>query len=308
VTAAASWPIWSTTAHLVVTRPDVLGQARELVEDQLAQVGAAASRFRPDSEINTVQAHAGRLVPVSDLLADLVAAGLDAAAHTDGDVDPTIGGALSAMGYDRDIDEIRSSMQEIPHVAPFRVVRQSVPGWRSVELRRSRTGSALRIPPGLILDLGATAKAWTADRCARLVAGDLGTGVLVNLGGDLATAGPAPFRGWHVDVADQPEDPRCRISLGAGSAVATSSTTRRRWRVGDTTVHHILDPRTGLPVEAVWRSVTVAADSCLDANTASTAAIVRGRRAPGWLRTLGLPARLLGSSGEVITVGDWPRS
>ena len=71
-------------------------------------------------------------------------------------------------------------------------------------------------------------------------------------------------------------------------------------------LHHILDPRTGLPAEPVWRTVSVAAGSCVDANAASTAAVIRGRRALGWLAQLGLPARLVDATGVVFTVAGWP--
>jgi thiamine biosynthesis lipoprotein len=91
-----------------------------------------------------------------------------------------------------------------------------------------------------------------------------------------------------------------------GGGVATSSTTVRRWRRAGRPVHHIVDPATGEPAAPVWRTVSVAAASCVDANTASTAAIVRGASAPQWLESLGLPARLVDPSGRIVTVGAWP--
>ena len=71
-------------------------------------------------------------------------------------------------------------------------------------------------------------------------------------------------------------------------------------------LHHILDPRTGLPAEPVWRTVSVAAGTCADANAASTAAVIRGRAALGWLAGLGLPSRLVDATGAVFTVAGWP--
>ena len=91
-----------------------------------------------------------------------------------------------------------------------------------------------------------------------------------------------------------------------GGGLATSSTAVRRWRRGGRLLHHLLDPRTGLPAEPVWRTVTVTAATCVDANTASTAAIVRGRNAPAWLAELGLPSRLVDSAGTVHRVAGWP--
>jgi thiamine biosynthesis lipoprotein len=133
----------------------------------------------------------------------------------------------------------------------------------------------------------------------------LGTGVLVGLGGDVATAGPAPAGGWQVLVQDQPDDPAARVTLGPGDAVATSSTVSRAWSRGDRRLHHIVDPRTGQPAQAPWRSVTVAARSCVAANTASTASLVHDDAA-AWLTGLGLPARLVGDGGRTRTLNAWP--
>jgi thiamine biosynthesis lipoprotein len=136
--------------------------------------------------------------------------------------------------------------------------------------------------------------------------------VLVSLGGDVAVAGPPPAAGWRVrvqDVTGAPQDPPAGpyalIAIRDGG-LATSSTAARRWRRGGDVLHHILDPRTGLPAEPVWRTVSVAAGSCADANAASTAAVIRGRRALGWLTRLGLPARLVDATGAVFTVAGWP--
>jgi thiamine biosynthesis lipoprotein len=79
----------------------------------------------------------------------------------------------------------------------------------------------------------------------------------------------------------------------------------RRWRSGEETVHHVLDPATGRPADGGWRTVSVAAATCLDANIASTAAIVRGPRAIGWLDSLGLPGRLVSDDGRVVRVAGW---
>jgi thiamine biosynthesis lipoprotein len=131
--------------------------------------------------------------------------------------------------------------------------------------------------------------------------------VLVNLGGDIALAGPAPAGGWAVRVADDhrapPEAPGQVLALDSG-ALATSSTTVRRWGEG---AHHIIDPRSGLPACSPWRTVSVAAATCVDANTASTAAVVLGDDAPAWLEANGLPARLVDDAGEARAVAGWPR-
>ena len=231
------------------------------------------------------------------MLAELVATALLAAARTDGDVDPTLGAALDAAGYDRDITLLVDGPLRTFLGAPE-------PAWRRVHL----DGGTLTVPAGTRLDLGATAKAWAADRSAALVARACGTGALVALGGDIATAGPAPAGGWGVLVRDQAEDPIAPVTLAAGGALATSSTVSRTWRNGGRSAHHVLDPRSGTPVAAVWRTVSVAAGSCVEANTLTTAAIVRGLDALPWLRSLDVPARLVGATFKVVTLGDWPSS
>ena len=214
---------------------------------------------------------------------------LRAARLTDGDVDPTVGGAMSAAGYDRDFQQIE------PNGPPLRLTVRQVPGWREVRL----DGRSLTLPAGVQLDLGATAKAWAADRSAAPIAARPSSGVLVSLGGDIAVAGPPPADGWRVRVQDvtgpageTPEGPYALIAIRDGG-LATSSTAARRWQRGGDVLHHILDPRTGLPAEPVWRTVSVAAGSCADANAASTAAVIRGRRALG-LADPARPARPAG--------------
>jgi FAD:protein FMN transferase len=292
----AQWPVWSTTARLVVTDPSTLATARLLVEGELRAVELACSRFREDSELRQVRLAGGRPVRVSALLAYLVGAALEAAERSAGDVDPTVGTALCDLGYDKTFSELPARS------APMRLVVAPAPGWRQVVL----DGRDLTVPPGVLLDLGATAKAYTADRCARLVAERCETGVLVSLGGDIATAGTAPDGGWQVLVQDGQGEPSSQVALAAGTALATSSTISRRWHADGRTLHHILDPRTCQPATPVWRTVSVATPRCLDANTLTTTSLIRGHLAPDWLRSLGVPARLVAANGEVLTMGGWP--
>ncbi|MEV4347881.1 FAD:protein FMN transferase [Actinoplanes sp. NPDC049596] len=284
----AQWTVWGTVARVVITEPSLIDDAAALVRGELAAIDLACSRFRPDSELR--QASTGRPTEINPLLTELVAAALRAARDTDGDVDPTIGAALSGLGYDRDFAAITGE-RTAPAVRVF-----AAPGWRAIRLRDNR----LTVPDGVQLDLGATAKAVAADRCAALISERLGAGAMVALGGDIATAGPAPDGGWRVLVRDKPGDPDQAVRLPAGAAVATSSTASRTWGH----LHHILDPRTGLPAPTVWRTVSVAAYSCLRANTLSTAAVVRGHRQGGLLR--GVPSRLVTPGLDVVRQGGWP--
>jgi thiamine biosynthesis lipoprotein len=295
----AQWSVWSTVARVVVTDPSLISDARELVERELAAIDQAASRFRPDSEISMLRSAGGVAVRISPLLAEMVDVALRAAERTGGDVDPTVGNALLALGYDRTFSALPA---DAPAAHPGRIVVTARPTWRNVRLSERM----LTVPAGVLLDLGATAKAYAADRCARLVAETLGTGVLVALGGDLATAGPAPARGWQILVQDGPHEPASRIALPAGAAIATSSTQSRRWKSGGVVQHHVLNPRTCRPAETVWRTVSVVAYSCVDANIITTAALIRGQRAVPWVGSLGMPARFVTASRDVLRLGGWP--
>jgi len=283
-------------ANVAVTDPCVLEPACRAVESELAAIDLACSRFRSDSELSRLNRLAGRPVTVGPLLVEAIAVALRAAALTDGAVDPTIGRALILNGYDRDFASVR------PSDAPIVAVR--VPGWHSIVVDRAR--STVSIPVGVTLDLSATAKALAADRAALAAAAATGAGVLVNLGGDIALSGPAPGGGWRVHVTDDhaasADAPGQTVAIESGG-LATSSTMVRRW---GPQAHHIIDPFTGAPATGHWRTVSVAAASCVDANTASTAAIVRGGPAAAWLEEQHLPARLVARDRTVHTVGRWP--
>lgn len=303
---AADWRAIGTAVRLVVTDEAGLPDGRAFLERELAALDAACSRFRPDSELALLGACGGRPARVSPLLAELVAAALWAAEATEGDVDPTVGAALAAAGYDRDFELVP------PQGPPVRLVIRRVPGWRDIAFDPERR--LLTVPAGAVLDLGATAKAWLADRAAAALAAELGCGVLVSLGGDIAVAGQPPAQGWRIRVQDvtthpdaPPAGPSATVCIRSGG-LATSSTTARRWRRGEDTLHHILDPRRGLPATPVWRTVSVMAATTLEANTASTASIIKGAAAPTFLASRGLPARLVAVSGDVVTLGGWPEA
>jgi thiamine biosynthesis lipoprotein len=302
--AASDWTALGVRVRLLVTNPARLDAARALLESDLDGLDRACSRFRPDSELAALDAADGRWTVLSPLLTEAIAVALDAARVTGGDIDPTVGGALRALGYDRDFALVA------PNGPAITVTARPVPGWRRVTLDRSTR--SLRMPPGTQLDLGATAKAWAADRAATRIAERLRCGVLVSLGGDIATAGPVPEGGWRVrvqDVTGHPDEPPVgpaqTVALRAG-ALATSSTSARRWERGGTVLHHVIDPRNSLPAPTVWRTVSVAAPDCVTANIAATSAIIRGRAAQAAFERDRVPARLVDLDGRVTTTGGWP--
>jgi thiamine biosynthesis lipoprotein len=291
-----------TTAVVAVADPDALEEAHAVLRRELDAIDRACSRFRPDSELVRMNAASGEEVHVSPLLFEALRTALDAARASAGLVDPTIGRTLRLAGYDATFSVVRGR--------DGRLVRPSFvrdPDWRTVELDAARR--TVRAPNGVELDLGATAKALAADRAANRAHAATGTGVLISLGGDIAVAGVPPKGGWSVRIAEGNASPLDIagpvVGISAGG-LATSGTTVRNWASSAGCLHHIVDPRTGRSASAHWRTVTVAAASCVDANTASTAAIVLGERAPEWLAELQLPARLLRYDLRTFFIAGWP--
>ncbi|HEY7359970.1 MAG TPA: FAD:protein FMN transferase [Streptosporangiaceae bacterium] len=299
-----TFPALGTFASLLVTDCRSLELAYGLLAGELLAVDMACSRFRPDSELWRVNHAGGHPVGIGPLLTQALATALTAARVTDGDVDPTCGQSLARLGYDRDFAQARRDTTAL--AAP----PAPAAGWQTVELDTQRR--TVRVPDAVMLDLGATAKALAADRAAARIHTAVGCGVLVNLGGDIRVAGQPPAGGWRVgildDLAGAPAartEPSQAVIIRDGG-LATSSTGARAWRRGKARMHHIIAPGTGRPADSCWRTVSVAAATCVDANTASTAAILRGERAPRWLDELHLPARLVRHDGTTVIVGGWP--
>lgn len=308
--ATERWRALGSTVVLRVARPADREAAAAVARVELERVDRACSRFRDDSELSRANARAGAAAPASELLLDAVALALRAAELTDGLLDPCLGGALERAGYDRDWELIRVEGSLPPGAASAtpRVIARSRGGaWRQLEL--DRAAGTVRVPAGAKLDLGATAKALAADLACAAALRRVGGGVLVALGGDIAALGAAPAGGWDVHVTDDhragPDAPGERVTFDCGG-LATSSVATRRWRFDGAEMHHIIDPVTGVPARTRWRTATVAAGDCADANVASTAALLLRDAAPGWLQARGLPARLVEHDGTVHAVGGWP--
>ncbi len=301
----AQWRALGTYVYLVVADGEHLDAARSLAERMLGDVDQACSRFRDDSDLTRANAQAGSWVAVSPVLLDAVEAALGAAERTGGLVDPTLGLSLVSMGYDRDLAQVQArdaggagSPASLPPIPP----RSGA--WREVQLDED---GALLVPFGTALDLGATGKAFAADRISAAIAQEIGTGCILSLGGDVAVGVAADGEHpWQVSVSERPDgEVEQTLTLPRGGA-ATSTTEHRTWTHGGRAVHHVLDPATGLPVQRTWRTATVLADSCLEANAATTAALVLGERAPAWLTDRRFSARLVARDGTLCVLGDWP--
>ncbi len=298
--ASARFRAVGTHVELHVTDATSLPSALWIGREVLDDLDVTASRFRIDSEvcaIARIDTGPRTSTAISATLADHLHAAIHAAMLTGGLVDPTVGHAVEASGYDADIDLVqRRTTAASGWAGP-------VHGWQSVRL----DANALRLdlPRGTLLDLGATAKAHAADVIARSLAATLPGGFLVNLGGDIAVSGAAPEGGWSVGVERADRTVSQTISL-TDQAVATSSTQLRTWHVGHELRHHIVDPRTGRTAPAVWAQVTCVGSTALEANAASTAAIVLGEDAPAWLAAHGVPARLDRPDGAALRTPGWP--
>ncbi|MFC9786386.1 FAD:protein FMN transferase [Rhodococcus sp. NPDC127528] len=255
--ASKSRSLWGVRAAVVVTEPDLLDSAWHLVRGHLAVADVAVSDTREDSEIRALNQSDGRPFSASAALVQQVRRALAAAELTDGLVDPTAGSARPRA-------------------------------WRSVVVH----DHLITVPTGITLNLDATSRAATADQCAEAVSTLLGCGVLVSLGGDVATAGPDPSDGWQIKVEDLPGDPSCQVSIPSGSGLATASTV--------TPLHP--DP-TDPPY---WRTASVVAGSACTAAAVSRAAVWAGASGADWLETLGLPARMVDREFRVRLLGGWP--
>jgi thiamine biosynthesis lipoprotein ApbE len=302
--ATADWRALGTSVHLVVTDPAALEPARASVTAVLERIDLAASRFRPDSELSLLNAAGGHQRVASPLFRWALRIALDAAAWTDGAVDPTVGASMLAAGYDR---TFRLMDRDGPAVT---IAFAPAPGWQRVELD-DETGQ-VRLPVGVVVDLGATAKGLASDLAAEEAAVTAGCGVLVSLGGDVSVGGCCPDGGWPIRISDY-ADPSLEATdddgetvLLHGGGLATSGTLARRWRRGGSWMHHLIDPRTGSPSAGPWVTASVTASTCVLANAASTAAIILGDAAPGWLRAQHLAHRLVAEDRRVLRGGGWP--
>jgi thiamine biosynthesis lipoprotein len=297
-----AWTDWSCTVSVVTLDRQDATVARAIVRSLMGQVDRAVSRFRDDSDLSRINAAAGTYTFVSPLALRLIDIAVRTSADTAGAVDPSLGADLVALGYDTDIDVVRAR-----RVASAPTLRHRPGSWRGIKIDHSlrRVG----VPEGIRLDLGATAKAWTVDEAVRRFHTYCVRSALVSIGGDLAVAGVPPRDGtWQIDVAEVEGAAAVRVGMSIG-ALATSSTMGRRWHRADgVAVHHLVDPRTGLPARGRWRTASVWAPTCLAANTASTWLLVDPDAAAADVAKKGYTARLVAHDGSAETIGDWPAS
>jgi thiamine biosynthesis lipoprotein ApbE len=287
-----------TVNTVVVEDSSALPAAMAIVQAQFQEIDEVCSRFRPESELSLLNAQGGGGdIPLSPLLEEAIVAALDSAAMTEGLVDLTVGKCVEDAGY-------TVTFRDLPAEGPpLELQVRRITGWQALDY--DPVAHTMRLPAGVGLDLGASGKAWAADRAATAVANDLGVSVCVSCGGDIAVRGPVPEGGWPVRVAVDEDSDEWQDIVVFDGGLATSGTVSRRWRRGGIELHHIIDPATGMPAQTPWAMVSVAAATCVEANAAATAALIMGERAPAWLDDLKLPARLVDKSGGVRFAGGW---
>lgn len=261
---------------IVVGGADAASFAR--IRTLFTERDAIFSRFRHDSELSRINRSEASVVPISPTFRRAVIAAIGAAHATGGLVDPTLGGALEAAGYDRDFAEL------VPDERPPGPPQQGT--WRELKL----AGDLLVRAPGARIDLNGVVKSMAVDDALALLPGD----GFVSAGGDLATRGPL------------------RVELPSGDAVtlrsggiATSGSSQRAWMRGGERRHHLIDPRTGRPASSCWTDVTVAAGSCLAADVAARTAFLLSERAPEWLDERGLAGAFAAGHGVSAENRTW---
>jgi FAD:protein FMN transferase len=291
-----------TTATVVVADPCAADAAKLALASELHAVDEACSRFRDDSELAALHARAGVPVCVSPLLYEAIDVACRVARRTAGAVDPTVGNAVAALGYDCDLDEvIARRAPATPHVLG------PVAGFGHVHL--DPDARTVRIPRGVLLDLGSTAKALAADRAAARIAREIDGPALVSLGGDVAVGGPSLPGGWAVGIAHESSTPAAEVDQVVAihrGGLASSAPGARRWMAGGRNLHHIVDPRTGDCADTSWTLVSATGDSCVDANMVTTAAMVWGDAELGRVASFGQAVRLVRPSGQVVYLNGWP--
>jgi thiamine biosynthesis lipoprotein len=303
--SARSFKAIGTTATVVVQQPEAADHAEGLLRAELEAIDLACSRFRADSQLQMLYGRAGRPVAVGDLLFETLLVACDVAARTGGAVDPTVGNAIAALGYDADLDEVHARHRSDP-IAPPPALGE-VAGYAHVQLNPA--DRTVRIPRGVRLDLGSTAKALAADRAATRIAGAVGSGVLVSLGGDVSVAGSPPPGGWAVGIAQEsaaPAEQLHQVVAITHGGLASSAPRARTWQCGQREVHHIVDPQTGDCAEPYWSLVSATGASCVDANMVTTASHVWGAQALDRVRGFGQSVRLVRLDGAVFSVNGWP--
>ena len=274
--ASFAWPAMGTVAEFeAVGDPAVADRMRNVVADAIAEVESQLSAFKPYSVVSCLNRG---IVDISDdsHAATVLRYALEVAESSGGAFDPTVGPLMRAWGF-------RGGVPAVPSDAVLSNALAGV-GWRHVRVEPSAARRLRISADGAEIDLGAIAKGYAVDLAYERLVEAHHTDFLINLGGNIRVSGsPEPSRAeWNIAVRDpsgrRPPAPLPR-PLRDGEAVATSGSYERFVEIDGRRYSHIIDPRTGIPVDNGLGSVSVIAPTAMEADACSTTLFVLGRKA-----------------------------
>lgn len=260
------------SADVAVTVVDGDDGALDWAKHRIVELEHRWSRFLPESEISRLNAAGGQPMRVSTDTVGAVRAACAAWVHTDGCFDPTVHDSLLRLGYDDTIDAIRNQRRE-----PARPLIGTI-GCAGIVF--DETAGVVQFPPGVHFDLGGIGKGLAADIVATELIERGAQGAIVNIGGDVRVIGrPATGDAWRIDIEDpRTEQPYATVAIVDGG-VATSTTLRRRWMLGERAVHHLVTPSDGTSTDTSIVGVSVIAGSAAWADALSKVPFVDATRA-----------------------------
>jgi thiamine biosynthesis lipoprotein len=252
---------------------DMAQRAARAGQSEARRVEAKFSRYIDGSVVGRINASCGHEVEMDDETAHL----LNFAQHlfevSGGLFDITSGVLRRIWRFD--------GSDRVPAAAEVNSLLTYV-GWQKVMWNPP----VLKLPVGAEIDFGGLGKEYAVDRALHCVSAMTTRPALVNFGGDLRVSGPRnDDRPWKVAIesVDHPGCADAVLELHTG-ALATSGDSRRFLLKDGVRYGHILDPRTGWPVQNPLRSVTVAAPTCTEAGMLATLAILKGANAEAFLK------------------------
>lgn len=275
-----------------------IDRAGALVREIFSEVEQCLSRFLPNSELSALNRSGGEPFQASSLLFEAVSLAIIAAQDTNGVFDPTVLTALEQAGYDRSFEQMGQAGRPT-HLQPTRTLR---PDYRAVLCDPGR--HTIRLTGGQRIDLGGIGKGLAVDRA--LAATTFLPDRCIAAGGDIAVRGNAePDGGWTVALEDSGNETGRSIRV-RDAAVATSTALKRRWLVAGREQHHLIDTGTGRPASTSVRSVTVIAESCVQADVAAKTALLLGDTGMAFLERHGMHGFSVHRDGSTASTSQWP--
>ncbi len=282
-------------------------QLGQYVESFFEQNEQRLSRFRPSSELSRLNECGETTCRVSSELFSILEAAKWANQATEGLFDPAVLDDLERVGYDHSFELIdrANTLMEGTNISNTKGVNVDWGTQRRMDIQDVKLyRAALQVsrPTRLRLDLGGIGKGWTVDRCSDFL--HVQGPFLLNAGGDLYAYGaPGGTSGWEIEIEDARDPERSIATLVVSNAAVTTSTTVKRswWRDG-IHMHHIIDPRTGLPAATDLLAVTVVAPRATMAEIYAKSALILGSRSGlAFLSGRGVDGMLQLTDGTVLT-------